>query len=200
MKRHETHASFTGRRRQRWFPILCRIQSGLPPPPPFPALVPFPTPPSTLLHRSLCKPTTMKSASSTACVSAFTTIFTNEHGLSPRIFCICLCYVSVMENTENRCRCLNCRASLTKGIVTPGPCTIRVLVVIYLYQAFAVHISNDVCAFKPRMTLWPCSVWSWMTVQRCCVCLCSAASAGVVCARACIVIAEQSSVQKGTLS
>jgi hypothetical protein len=90
MKHHENHASSTGRRRQRRFPIVCRIQSGLPPPPPFPALVPLPTPPSPLLHRSLCKPTTMNSASSTACVSAFTTIFTNEHGLSPRIFCICL--------------------------------------------------------------------------------------------------------------
>ena len=29
----------------------------------------------------------------------------------------CICYVSVTENTENRCRCLNCRASLMQGLV-----------------------------------------------------------------------------------
>jgi hypothetical protein len=40
--------------------------------------------------------------------------------------------------------------------------------------------------------------WSWMTVQRCCVCSSSpwsAASAGVSCVHACVVIAEQISVR-----
>ena len=61
--------------------------------------------------RSLNDVTVTQHLSQVVCVLAVIALLKNASGASLQ------CYVSVTENTENRCRCVNCRASLMQGRV-----------------------------------------------------------------------------------